>query len=181
MLDELAEHAPVTAVRGNIDAQMPGVPDVVTITLDVPGEAHLPKDYVEADDARLEAYRRLATVTTSEELDDLQQEWVDRYGPLPAAARGLLDLADLRLRCLARGVTLVQVLPVKVGVRSRAVVRLSPLDLSLSAQMRVRRRYGSRAYSEETKEFRAEVPAGSDAAALVALLAELLDDTDPTS
>jgi putative phosphoesterase len=31
VLDALAEHAPVTAVRGNIDARMPGVPDVVTI------------------------------------------------------------------------------------------------------------------------------------------------------
>jgi hypothetical protein len=31
VLDDLAVHAPVTAVRGNIDAQMPGVPDVVTI------------------------------------------------------------------------------------------------------------------------------------------------------
>jgi putative phosphoesterase len=31
VLDTLAEIAPVTAVRGNIDAQMPGVPDVVTV------------------------------------------------------------------------------------------------------------------------------------------------------
>jgi putative phosphoesterase len=31
VLDALAEHAPVIAVRGNIDAQMPGVPDVVTL------------------------------------------------------------------------------------------------------------------------------------------------------
>jgi putative phosphoesterase len=31
VLDALGVHAPVTAVRGNIDAQMPGVPDVVTI------------------------------------------------------------------------------------------------------------------------------------------------------
>ena len=31
VLDALAVHAPVTAVRGNIDAQMPGVPDVVTL------------------------------------------------------------------------------------------------------------------------------------------------------
>ncbi len=31
VLDALADIAPVTAVRGNIDAQMPGVPDVVTI------------------------------------------------------------------------------------------------------------------------------------------------------
>jgi putative phosphoesterase len=31
VLDILAVHAPVIAVRGNIDAKMPGVPDVVTI------------------------------------------------------------------------------------------------------------------------------------------------------
>ena len=31
VLDALAVHAPVTAVRGNIDAQMPGIPDVVTL------------------------------------------------------------------------------------------------------------------------------------------------------
>jgi putative phosphoesterase len=31
VIDALAALAPVTAVRGNIDAQMPGVPDVVTI------------------------------------------------------------------------------------------------------------------------------------------------------
>jgi len=31
VIDALAVHAPVTAVRGNIDAQMPGFPDVITI------------------------------------------------------------------------------------------------------------------------------------------------------
>ena len=31
VLDALAALAPVTAVRGNIDAQMPGIPDVVTL------------------------------------------------------------------------------------------------------------------------------------------------------
>jgi putative phosphoesterase len=31
VLDMLQAHAPVTAVRGNIDAQMPGIPDVITI------------------------------------------------------------------------------------------------------------------------------------------------------
>jgi transcription-repair coupling factor (superfamily II helicase) len=150
------------------------VPDVVQITLDVPGEAHLPKDYVEADDARLEAYRRLATVTRAEALADLRAEWIDRYGALPRAAEGLLDLARLRLLCLAHGITTLQVLPVKVGVRSVPVVRVSPLDLSLSQQMRVRRRFGSRAYNEETKEFRSEVSDAHDATGLIALLEELL-------
>jgi hypothetical protein len=33
VLDALAEIAPVTAVRGNIDAQVPGVPDIVTLAV----------------------------------------------------------------------------------------------------------------------------------------------------
>jgi transcription-repair coupling factor (superfamily II helicase) len=163
------------------DAKGIVAPEVVQVTLDVPGEAHLPKSYVEADDARLEAYRRLATVASTEELEDLRAEWIDRYGALPAPARGLLELAQLRLVCLARGVTHVQVLPAKVGVRTQPVVRLSPLDLSLSVQMRVRRRFGSRAYSEETKEFRCEMPGANDTSALVALVEELFADSSPSS
>ncbi len=163
------------------DAKGIVVPEAARITIDVPGEAHLPKDYVEADDARLEAYRRLATVASGDELEDLRSEWIDRYGALPAPARGLLELADLRLRCLEHGVTHLQVLPAKVGVRGQPVVRLSPLDLSLSTQMRVRRRFGSRAYSEETKEFRCELPGGTSASALVALVNELFADVSPSS
>jgi transcription-repair coupling factor (superfamily II helicase) len=54
--------------------------------LDVPGDAHLPKDYVAAEDARLEAYRRLASATSLADVEDIGAEWADRYGPLPAAA-----------------------------------------------------------------------------------------------
>ena len=86
------------------------VPEVVQVNLDVPGEAHLPKSYVEADDARLEAYRRLVGVASMAELQDLRDEWLDRYGPLPAPAQGLLELGELRLECLALGVRSVVVL-----------------------------------------------------------------------
>ena len=40
-------------------------PDLPTVSLDVPGDAHLPASYVTAEDDRLEAYRRLAQVTTT--------------------------------------------------------------------------------------------------------------------
>jgi transcription-repair coupling factor (superfamily II helicase) len=133
------------------------VPEVVTVNLDVPGEAHLPKNYVQADDARLEAYRHLANVTTLDELEDLRAEWIDRYGSLPVAARGLLELGELRLLCLELGVMSISVLPVRVGVRSKPTLRLGPLTLTVSQQLRVRRSYGSRAYDDQTKEFRAEL------------------------
>jgi len=46
---------------------------------------------------------------------------------------------------------------------------MGPLDLTLSQQMRVRRKYGSRAYDEDSKEFRVDVDV--DAASPRALLA----------
>ena len=130
--------------------------DVTPVNLDVPGEAHLPATYVEADDARLEAYRRLAGVHTMDELADLREEWVDRYGELPGPAEGLLDLAALRVACLALGVTSVVVQPARVGVRSRPVVKIAPLTLTLSQQTRLRRLHGSRAFDEVTRELRLE-------------------------
>ncbi len=151
------------------------VPDVVTVNLDVPGEAHLPKDYVAADDARLEAYRRLAGVTSTAELDDLREEWLDRYGPLPGPAIGLLELSQLRLACLEHGVTSVVVMPARVGIRTRPVVKLGPLELSFSQQTRLRRTYGSRTYDEDTKELRLEVdPSGATPHALLEVLIELV-------
>jgi transcription-repair coupling factor (superfamily II helicase) len=151
------------------------VPEVVPVNLDVPGEAHLPKEYVQADDARLEAYRRLAGVITMAELDDLRDEWLDRYGPLPRPAQGLLDLSELRLACIESGVTSVAVMPARVGVRSKPVVKMGPLELSLSQQMRLRRTHGSRAYNETSKELRLEVaPDEATPSALFSLLRELV-------
>ncbi|MHB8379924.1 MAG: transcription-repair coupling factor [Acidimicrobiales bacterium] len=156
------------------DAKGFHVPDVIPVNLDVPGEAHLPKEYVEADDARLEAYRRLASVTTTDELVDLRDEWIDRYGALPSPTIGLLDLARLRLACLDFSVTSVVVLPARVGVRSKPVLKMGPLTLELSQQLRLRRKYGSSAYNESTKELRLElVPSATTPRAILALLEEL--------
>ncbi len=156
------------------DAKGFRVPEVVPVNLDVPGEAHLPKEYVEADDARLEAYRHLAAVTTQAELDDLALEWVDRYGALPEPTTGLLDLAQLRLTCLAHALTSVVVLPARMGVRSKPVLKMGPLTLTLSQQLRLRRTYGSSAYNESTKEFRVELDAGETTPrAITSLIEEL--------
>ena len=156
------------------DAKGFHVPDVVPINLDVPGEAHLPKEYVEADDARLEAYRRLAGVNSTDELEDLRGEWIDRYGALPAATIGLLELARLRLACLDYTVTSVVVMPARVGVRSKPVLKMGPLTLALSQQLRLRRKYGSSAYKESTKELRLELaPSATTPRAIRELLDEL--------
>ena len=55
-----------------------------------------------------------------DEVDDVADEWADRFGPLPPAAEGLLALARLRVECLRTGVTEVTVVPARVGGRPPA-------------------------------------------------------------
>src|ERR1017187_2162453 len=75
------------------DAKGEREPEPAAVSIDVPGDAHLPADYVEAEDGRLEGYRRLAAARRMEDVDDVGTEWVDRFGPLPPAAEALLEVA----------------------------------------------------------------------------------------
>ena len=61
-------------------SEMKGIPvkQPAEIKLDVPSDAFLPADYVTKEELRLEAYRRLAGVTTHAEVDDIRTECEDR-------------------------------------------------------------------------------------------------------
>jgi transcription-repair coupling factor (superfamily II helicase) len=150
-------------------------PEPPSVSLDVPGDAHLPTGYVPLEDARLEAYRRLAAVTTTAEVDDVADEWADRYGPPPPAAQGLLALARLRVECLRTGVRDISVAPVRVGGARQPVARLAPVTLPASAQVRLRRLVPGAAIREQVHQL--VVPLDPDepaAEALRALLVALL-------
>lgn len=166
----------VSAARGTT------TPEPVTVSIDIPGEAHLPATYVEQEDARLEAYRRLAATATLAEVDDVAREWADRYGPLPAAAEGLIELALLRVTCLRLGVEEITVLPARPGGRAVPLAKISPLILPASAQIRVRRLIGERAYDEINHSLRVELDdhrrAPSD---LRSLLDDLLPPPEPSA
>ena len=85
----------VTEAVGELTGEAREVPAEVQI--DLPITAHLPRDYIARDDVRMEAYRRLAAVTTIDDVDDVRAEWDDRYGPPPPPAEALLDVARLRV------------------------------------------------------------------------------------
>ena len=92
-------------------AEMKGEPiaQPSEIKLDVPTDAFLPADYVAKEELRLEAYRRLAAVTSRAEVDDIRAEWEDRYGPLPEPAEALLTVGSLRAECHRLGITDMQI------------------------------------------------------------------------
>jgi transcription-repair coupling factor (superfamily II helicase) len=140
------------------------------IKLDVPTDAYLPTDYVAKEELRLEAYRRLAEVTTHDAVADIRAEWEDRYGPVPAPAEALLMVGRLRAECHRLGITDLQI--------TSSDARLAPLDLKLSAATRLKRLSKGAIHKEDLRQLVVPIPRGSDPASfLVGFLGELVPAT----
>ncbi|MGL3806228.1 transcription-repair coupling factor [Paeniglutamicibacter sp. R2-26] len=73
--------------------------------IELPVNAHLPHDYVPGERLRLEAYRKIAAATDFEGLEEVRAELVDRYGQPPAPVVNLLEVARIRIRARALGLT----------------------------------------------------------------------------
>ena len=69
----------------------------VTTEINLHAPALLPNEYCPDVHERLVIYKRLANCDSGEELDDLQQELIDRFGLLPDPAKTLLETHRLRL------------------------------------------------------------------------------------
>jgi transcription-repair coupling factor (superfamily II helicase) len=150
-----------------------------TVGLDVPGDANLPKDYVTAEDARLEAYRRLASVTSDADVEDIGAEWVDRYGPLPGPAVGLLALARLRTAAMARGIREITVSNPRPGGPAQPLARVVPVRLPASAEVRLRRLVPGAAYREDLSQLMVPIrPGALPADVLRELLENLIEPDD---
>ncbi len=80
-----------------------------TVQINLPLAVALPEDYVPDSGLRLQLYRRLARLTTLAEVDDVAQELVDRFGPLPQPAADLLYQLRLKVLALAAGVQAITV------------------------------------------------------------------------
>ncbi len=79
----------------------------VTTEINLHTPALLPNDYCGDIHQRLVIYKRLANCNTQEDLDDMQQELIDRFGLLPEPAQTLLDSHRLRILAKPLGISKV--------------------------------------------------------------------------
>jgi len=166
----------VEAYRAAADGKTVAAPaEQKDVRIDLPVDAHLPPDYIGSDRLRLEAYRRLAAAEDDAAVDAVIDELVDRYGQLPEPAERLVAVARLRLLCRHYGVT-------EISAVSASTLRLSPLSLVDSQQLRLKRLYPSASYRATTSTVQVPIPrAGEGVGAprirdleLVAMVARLL-------
>ncbi len=162
-------------------AELKGQPvqEPAEIKLDLPLDAHLPKDYVPREDLRLEAYRRLAAVASVAEVDDIRREWQDRYGPVPPPANALLEVARLRAECARTGIREVNVGKGPGFGKPAYVVRLSPVELKVSQEVRLSRLVKDSAYKAEAQQLQLPVRKPSELVDGLVLVLRQLFPPDP--
>jgi transcription-repair coupling factor (superfamily II helicase) len=112
--------------------------ETVEVRVELPVDANLPVDYLPGERLRLEAYRALANAATHEAVNAVTEEMVDRFGPLPEPVRNLVAVARFRVLCRTHGIGEVSL--------SGNTIRLSPIELAESAQLRLSRLYDRSLY-----------------------------------
>lgn len=142
----------VEAYRAAADGKTVATPqEQKDVRIDLPVDAHLPPEYIGSDRLRLEAYRRLAAAADDDAVASVVDELIDRYGPLPEPAQRLVAVARLRLLCREFGIT-------EIGAVSASTVRLSPMVLPDSAQLRLKRMYPGGHYRATTSTVQVPLP-----------------------
>jgi transcription-repair coupling factor (superfamily II helicase) len=150
--------------------ELRGVPsaETVEVRIDLPVNAYLPTSYIDREPLRLAAYRRIAESIVVSDVDDAADELRDRFGPLPAPAVALLDVARLRSEARAVGITAISVAPHELHGR---VAKLRPVRLDSEQVQRLRSTHPRSVLSEATETLLLPTPQGDD---LVTWLRETL-------
>jgi transcription-repair coupling factor (superfamily II helicase) len=101
--------------------------------------ALLPDSYVEDVHLRLVLYKRIAAARSREELEELEAEIVDRFGPAPTPTRVLFDLTTVKLRTTALGITRIEAGPKGARVEFSETPNVDPARIIKLLQTESRR------------------------------------------
>jgi transcription-repair coupling factor (superfamily II helicase) len=122
------------------------------VKVDLPVDANLPVEYLPGERLRLEAYRALASAATDDAVDAVRAELIDRFGPVPEPVENLLAVARFKVLCRRYGVT-------EVSLQGQSV-RVTPVQLAESAQLRLTRLYDKAVYKQAVSTVSVPRPKG---------------------
>lgn len=73
-------------------------------TVDLEVDAYIPASYIKSEYQKLDIYKRIAALETREELSDMKDELLDRYGSIPSCASNLLMVALIKSKAHKIGI-----------------------------------------------------------------------------
>jgi transcription-repair coupling factor (superfamily II helicase) len=115
------------------DAEGREEPEPADVRVDLPIDAHIPHEWVPDERLRLEAYRRIASITDEAGVVEVHDELVDRYGQLPLPVGNLLAVALFRAHARTAGLTDITM--------QGNYIKFTPVTLRESQLLRLQRVY----------------------------------------
>ena len=79
-------------------------PILVNPRLELNQDAYIPASYIAAQDQKVDFYQRIYGAVNKAELEEIGEELIDRYGPLPLTVQRLIKVANLRSRAIRLGI-----------------------------------------------------------------------------
>ena len=84
-------------------------PVKIDTVVDIPVPASISTHYIPRESERLSMYKRIALIETRDDLYDVQDELIDRYGDIPEDTANLLNIALIKADCSRAGVTQLRI------------------------------------------------------------------------
>lgn len=73
------------------------VKEDISVSVDIDLDAYIPDSYIVNENQKMDIYKRIASISSKEEADDMRDELMDRFGNIPKAVENLLQVALLRV------------------------------------------------------------------------------------
>jgi transcription-repair coupling factor (superfamily II helicase) len=98
-------------------------------TLSLGLDVRIPQNYIPSENLRLRTYKRISSVGTDEEKQDVRKELEDRFGTLPSSVDNLLEYAVLKSMCERLRISAVERQGTRVAIRFHPETPIDPATL----------------------------------------------------
>ena len=98
-------------------------------TLNLGLDVRIPDSYIPSENLRLRTYKRISSIATEAERQDVQRELADRFGPPPTTVENLLEYAVLKPMCERLRISAVERQGNRIAIRFHAETSLDPATL----------------------------------------------------
>ena len=116
------------------------------ITIDLNISSYVPEDYIEDSAQKIEIYQDIAGAKTEEDVQNIIDEIIDRYGEMPAEVYNLLEIARIKNLCRKTNVTKLQQKQNDVVIYFKTLSDEALRDIILKYKTKVRFSPGEKPY-----------------------------------
>ena len=95
-------------------------------TADLPMDAYIPTSYIPIESLRLSFYKKMTAVREDKDVDQIADEFRDRFGELPKPVINSLNILKLRLKAVSAGVASISTDRRQVMIKFGTGIRLAP-------------------------------------------------------